>query len=67
MTHTIIGLFDNKTEAQSAMQELVAAGFAKENIDVSNRRYDETTTDTATTTTDTGGGISGFFNRSLWV
>jgi len=62
MTHTIIGLFDNKTEAQSAMQELVAAGFAKENIDVSNRRYDETTTDTATTMTDTGGGISGFFN-----
>ena len=65
MTHTIIGLFDNKTEAQAAMQELVAAGFAKENIDVSNRRYDETTAGTANQTsaaTGAGGGVSGFFN-----
>ena len=61
MTHTIVGLFDNKTEAQTAMQELVAAGFAKESIDVSNRRYDETTAATAGSTAETG-GIGGFFN-----
>ncbi|MDQ3180380.1 MAG: YsnF/AvaK domain-containing protein, partial [Acidobacteriota bacterium] len=59
MTQTVIGLFESKTEAQAAMQELVSAGFAEENIDFSNRRYDETT---ATDTTSTGGGISGFFN-----
>lgn len=59
MTHTVVGLFDSKTEAQAAMQELVAAGFAKDSIDFSNRRYAETVT--ADTTTDPG-GVTGFFN-----
>lgn len=66
MTHTVIGLFDSKTEAQAAMRDLVAAGFAEENIDFSNRRFDETsTTGTSASNTGTGGGgggISGFFN-----
>jgi len=63
MTHTVIGLFDSKTEAQAAMSELVKAGFAKDNIDFSNRRYDETTGGAATTNTATAtGGVSGFFN-----
>jgi uncharacterized protein (TIGR02271 family) len=68
MTHTVIGLFDSKTEAQAAMRDLVAAGFAEEHIDFSNRRFDETTSGTTTgatsgtTTGTTGGGISGFFN-----
>ncbi len=63
MTQTVIGLFDSKAEAQAAMRELVAAGFAEENIDFSNRRFDETTTSntTASDTTSTG-GVSGFFN-----
>ena len=42
MTHTVVGLFDNRTEAQAAMQELVAHGFIQEDIDLSNRRMDET-------------------------
>ncbi|CAA9386816.1 MAG: hypothetical protein AVDCRST_MAG74-841 [uncultured Pyrinomonadaceae bacterium] len=64
MTHTVVGLFDSKTEAQAAMRDLMAAGFAEEHIDFSNRRYDETTSGAATsnTTTGTTGGISGFFN-----
>ncbi len=64
MTHTVIGLFDSKTEAQAAMRDLVAAGFAEENIDFSNRRIDETTSGATggTTTGTTGGGVSGFFN-----
>ena len=65
MTHTVVGLFDSKTEAQAAMRDLVAAGFAEENIDFSNRRFDETTsgaTTSNTTTGTTGGGVSGFFN-----
>ena len=62
MTHTVIGLFDSKTEAQAAARDLEAAGFAKENIDFSNRRFDETTTTSATTSTPGTGGISGFFN-----
>lgn len=64
MTHTVIGLFDSKTEAQAAMRDLVAAGFAEEHIDFSNRRLDETTSGATagTTTGATGGGVSGFFN-----
>jgi hypothetical protein len=48
MTHTVVGLFDSKTEAQAAMRDLVAAGFAEENIDFSNRRFDETTSGATT-------------------
>lgn len=65
MTHTVIGLFDSKTEAQAAMRDLIAAGFAEEHIDFSNRRFDETATGAtsgATTSTGSTGGVSGFFN-----
>ena len=64
MTQTVVGLFDSRTEAEAAMRELVAAGFAEESIDFSNRRYDETASPTgeATTSTSGTGGISGFFN-----
>jgi uncharacterized protein (TIGR02271 family) len=63
MTHTVIGLFDNKNEARVAMEELVEQGFVRENIDVSDKRYDDSATTTGTTTTDTGVGdsISNFF------
>lgn len=37
MTHTVVGLFDSRSEAQTAMQELVQHGFIQENIDLSNR------------------------------
>jgi uncharacterized protein (TIGR02271 family) len=66
MTHTVIGLFDNKNEARVAMEELVEQGFIRESIDVSDRRYDESTTGGATTgaTTNTSAGdsISNFFS-----
>lgn len=70
MTHTVIGLFDNRTEAQAAMQELIQSGFVQDNIDLSNRSYGDDTTATASTTgassTSTGGAagdsISNFFN-----
>ena len=39
MTHTVVGLFDDRSEAQAAMQELVAAGFIQEDIDLSNRSF----------------------------
>ncbi len=37
MTHTVVGIFDDRGDAQSAMNELVDAGFIKEHIDLSNR------------------------------
>jgi uncharacterized protein (TIGR02271 family) len=69
MTHTVVGLFDNRSEAQAAMQELVQQGFIKDHIDLSNRTYGDgattaTTATTAQTTTGTAAGdsISNFFS-----
>lgn len=64
MTHTVVGLFDNKSEAQSAMQELVQQGFIKENIDVSNRRLSETSGSAAghNENNAAGSSITNFFN-----
>jgi hypothetical protein len=64
MTHTVVGLFDSRSEAQAAMQELVQNGFIQENIDISNRSVSDSTdytTDTVSSGTSAG-GISGFFN-----
>ena len=67
MTHTVIGLFDNRTEAQTAMQELIQNGFARESIDVSNRSASSsatttTTNQTSTTAANTSNSVSNFFN-----
>jgi uncharacterized protein (TIGR02271 family) len=71
-THTVVGLFEDRAHAQAAMNELVAEGFVKEHIDISNRRFAETDDDdqystTGDTYTDEGSGegigdrISNFF------
>jgi len=60
MSHTVIGLFDSKTEAQAASQELTRQGFGQESIDVSNKSMSSAAT--STSSTGTGGGISNFFN-----
>ena len=67
MTHTVVGLFNNRSEAQTAMQELAQAGFIQENIDISNRRTADTDanySDTNATTGNEGIGdrISNFFS-----
>src|SRR5215204_3084453 len=68
MTHTVVGLFNNRSDAQTAMQELVQAGFIQENIDLSNRGVAGTDTnysDTNATTSETegiGDKISNFFS-----
>jgi len=67
MTHTVVGLFNDRTEAQSAMEELVERGFIKENIDLSNRSFAEGTAgddgyDSSTGTEGFGSSISNFFN-----
>src|SRR5215203_3071683 len=67
MTHTVVGLFNNRSEAQTAMQELIQAGFIQENIDLSNRSVADTDTgyDNTTTTSDNegiGDKISNFFS-----
>ena len=39
MKHTVVGLFDSRADAQAAIDELVAQGFIKGDIDISNRRF----------------------------
>jgi len=64
MAHTVIGMFDNATEAQRAVQELLNQGFSQSDIDISNQNTDATPTSTADTDDDND-GIGGFF-RSLF-
>jgi uncharacterized protein (TIGR02271 family) len=67
MEQTVVGLFDDRSEAQAAMQELMREGFIEENIDLSNRGTASGTDMSGTDTdTDTGTGvgdrIANFFN-----
>ena len=66
MTHTVVGLFNNRNDAQTAMRELVEAGFIQENLDLSNRRIDDANDNySETNTTDNqgiGDKISNFFS-----
>jgi stress response protein YsnF len=68
MAQTVVGLFDNATEAQQAVQELLNKGFIQSNIDISNQNAASATTGTATSTADAdddNDGIGGFF-KSLF-
>ena len=63
MSHTVIGLFDSRSEAQAAMQELIQKGFVKEHIDVSNKGVSTSTTNESTSTASSNqGGVGGFFS-----
>ena len=35
MTQTVVGLFDNSSDAQQAVQQLISSGFTNDNIDIS--------------------------------
>lgn len=61
---SVVAVFDEYSDAQAAVQALVAEGFDRTSIQLSN---EPATTDTSASSTkkDTGGGISGFF-RSLF-
>lgn len=59
MTHTVVGLFNNRSEAQTAMQELIQAGFIQDDIDLSNRSLADTDTGYSDTTTGYSGTATG--------
>lgn len=68
MNYTVVGIFDNKTEARQAMEELVNKGFVREHIDLSEANYaggGNATTTSSTTTANQGVGdsISNFFSN----
>jgi uncharacterized protein (TIGR02271 family) len=66
MENTVVGVYDSYSEAQSAMNELLASGFSRSDIQMNP---DQQTTATGETRThadsDTGHGIGHFF-RSLF-
>jgi uncharacterized protein (TIGR02271 family) len=77
MQHTLVAVFDNRSDAQNAMDELLASGFTRDNVYVSSAdltgqagtsSYASSTTDTTTTTGTTheegfGASIKHFFEN----
>ena len=43
MAHTVIGIFDDASEAQNAVDQLISQGFSRHNIDLSAGRGNDTT------------------------
>lgn len=68
MALTVIGVFDNATEAQRAVDALVSSTFSRNDVDLSTQTGHLTSgqsADTPAGTSDTGSGTSNFF-RSLF-
>lgn len=63
MAQTVIGFFDNSSEAQSAIQELLNNGFSRDHIDISNVSATDTSSTASSDTVDNvGDSISNFFS-----
>ena len=68
MQHTLVAVFDNRSDAQSAMDELLASGFTRTNVNVSSADLTGTTTTTGATLGTTheegvGASIKHFFSN----
>lgn len=65
MSHTVVGLFNNRNAAQTAKQELIQRGFTEENIDVSHRAKTQgantTATQSSTTQIEVTDSVGNFF------
>jgi uncharacterized protein (TIGR02271 family) len=68
MQHTLVAVFDNRSDAQSAMDELLASGFTRDNVNVSSADLaagSSATTAASTTTAPqeegVGASIKNFF------
>jgi len=74
MQHTLVAVFDNNADAQSAMDELLASGFSRQDVRMSGSSSiagtgstvsgssTSTTTTSADTDTGIGGSIKNFFS-----
>jgi uncharacterized protein (TIGR02271 family) len=62
MEQTVVGLFDDRSDAQEAMTELIEEGFIKENIDLSNQGEASDVMTDDDTGTGIGDRIANFFN-----
>ncbi|MCX6215545.1 YsnF/AvaK domain-containing protein [Spirosoma sp.] len=59
MAHTVVGVFDNATEAQKAVDELVDKGFSRSSIDLSAQTGDYSNSDLDD---DDDSSVGGFFS-----
>ncbi|HJV86492.1 MAG TPA: YsnF/AvaK domain-containing protein [Noviherbaspirillum sp.] len=60
MENTVVGVYDSYAQAQNAMNELLASGFSRDEVQLSPE------SETEATTTKTGGSAIGNFFRSLF-
>ena len=66
MEHTVVGVYDSYSQAENAMNELLSAGFSRDDVQLSP---DSSGMDTSAKTAidgqqeDTGSGIGNFFRR----
>ncbi len=60
MENTVVGVYDSYAQAQNAMNELLASGFSRDEVELSPE------SETEATTTKTGGSAIGNFFRSLF-
>lgn len=63
--NTVVGVYDNYEDAQSALQALTTEGFSRSNVRLTPESASDTSAQTATSDTNESGGIGGFF-RSLF-
>jgi stress response protein YsnF len=63
MSHTVIGVFDNQSEAQAAVAQLMSNGFTREYIDVAGQGAGSTTNafDTSHSNDSVGDKVGNFF------
>lgn len=65
MQHTLVAVFDNRTDAQDAMNKLLSSGFSAQDVRLSSSDTSANTTTTTTTTeadTGVGSSIKNFFS-----
>ncbi|UVW27142.1 YsnF/AvaK domain-containing protein [Massilia sp. H6] len=64
MQHTLVAVFDNRTDAQNAMNELLSSGFSREEVRLSGSDTGSASTTASDTDTDSGfgSGIKNFFS-----
>lgn len=67
MSQTVIGIFDNSTEAQQALQQLMSAGISQDRIDISTPGMSGSTTSGSTTSSyndhDDNDSVGNFFRN----
>ena len=67
MSQTVVGIFDNSTEAQQALQQLISAGISENRIDISTPGTSGSTTTSSTSSSytdhDDNDSVGNFFKN----